>query len=263
MLQCSNLPASEIFKNFLDIATINPVWFPRPVLALITHLDGANAQLFHVEHCGNREWQYQIRWPESRVAEYRDWQPQRSTSGERAIEPLLDPGVLCDVRWRWSENGSDGSEPPWQQPWQEARAHEWGDATAFFHVILKQPRDFRADPLVHAAALVRGLPVAFELAMPQRLAAQKGREVFAVPGTALCKGPGTVLREVGEFICVNDAFCISNAKPSQVALLPVRPRLPSALPYQGMFGVRVGCLSPDEVELLRVFAAAEKEVPHG
>ena len=117
MLQCSNLWASRIFKNFLDIATINLMWFPNPVLALITHLDGANAQLFHVEHCGNRKWQYQIRWPDSRVEDYREWQPLRSTSGEKAIEPLLDPTVIAEVRWRWANENQESRD---QSPDEEA-----------------------------------------------------------------------------------------------------------------------------------------------
>jgi hypothetical protein len=222
----------------------------QEVLALITLLDGANAAMFHVEHCGNRKWQYQIRWPLSRAAEYQEWSAVREAAGEKALEPLMDPTVITEVRWRWADVPPDGEVFP-EEPWQDAVPHEWGESKAWFHVILKQPRDFRVDPLVHAAGRVRAHPIAFELTMPARLAAQSGKEAFTVSGRALGFGPASVLREAGEFVSANDAFSISNAGGSQVTLLPVPPRVPAALPFLGTVAVKVGRLTDEEIELLR------------
>ncbi len=263
-------------KILLDVATISPLWFSQSVLALITQLDGANAQLFHVEHCGNRKWQYQARWPDSPAPEYRDWGPVRSAAGDRALEPLMDPNVICEVRWRWNDDlppDGEGDLAPWESDpssltsdplsslyagWQDAAPHEWGPITASFHVIVKQPRDFRADPLVHAAGLVRGFPVAFQVVMPARVVALARQEILTLTGTALAPGPAAVLRESGEFVSVNDAFSISNEGSSQVTLLPVAARPPSALPPGPCYAVRLGVLPPEEIDLLRSYVADQQ-----
>ena len=254
------------------------------MLALITLLDGANAQLFHVEHCGNRKWQYQARWPASSAPEYRDWGPVRHATGERALEPLMDPNVICEVRWRWEEEpaaiGDQGSEigdaeaPPWENysssspipdprspipsPWITATPHEWGCITCDFHVIVKSPKDFRVDPLIHAAGLVRGFPVAFELTLPSRVVGLSGQEILTLSGTALSPGPAAVLRKPGEFTCTNEHFSVSSAAPSQVTLLPVAPRPPQALPSGPCYAVRLGILPPEEIELLRAYVAEQE-----
>ena len=229
------------------------------MLALITKLDGTNALLFHVEHCGKQAWQYQACWPASRLAALQDWSPSRAVTGERAIEPLADPNVPVLVRWRRvAAAGGEGDAPP-EEPWQDAQPREWGEATVSFHVIVKQPRDFRADPLVHATALVRGLPIAFELVMPRRMVAESGQEILTVSGTALGAGPATVFREPGEFSTSNAAFAISNAGPSQVTLHPVPARPPESLPFSGTYAVKLGTLPPEEIELLRAYVAEREQ----
>lgn len=245
------------------------------MLALITLLDGANAQLFHVEHCVNRKWQYQARWPASSAPEYRDWGPVRHATGERALEPLMDPNVICEVRWRWEEEIpevrhqmpeiSEESAPPWDVTqesalpdlWTAATPHEWGTITCDFHVIVKSPKDFRVDPLIHAAGLVRGFPVAFELTLPARVVGLSGQEILTLSGTALSPSPAAVLRESGEFACTNEHFSVSSAAESQVTLLPVAPRPPQALPSGPCYAVRLGILPPEEIELLRAYVAEQ------
>ena len=246
------------------------------MLALITLLDGANAQLFHMEHCGNRTWQYQARWPASSAPEYRDWGPVRTATGERAIEPLMDPNVICEVRWRWEtekpeariQNPEEEDAPPRETSsldsclWTLACPHEWGAITCDFHVIVKSPKDFRVDPLIHAAGLVRGFPVAFELTLPSRVVALSGQEILTLSGTALSPGPAAVLREPGEFTCTNEHFSVSSAAASQVTLLPVVPRPPQALPSGPCYAVRLGILPPEEIELILAHAQEKaKEVP--
>ena len=261
-------------KANFSIAAINFRCNHRAVLALITLLDGANAQLFHVEHCGNRNWLYQIRFPDSRESAYGEWGPLRRAAGEKALEPLLDPTVVPEVRWAWEEveggelivdgQSADSSSspstlnPPPSTSWSAAIPHEWGDASGSFHVIVREPRDFREDPLIHASAMVRGTPACFELVMPRRRVAESGVEILTVQGTALGgAGPGSVLREAGEFATTTAAFTISNAGPSQVALLPVAPKLPASLPFAGCYAVRLGTLPPEEIELLRAYVAQQ------
>lgn len=141
--------------------------------------------------------------------------------------------------------------------WSEALPHEWGSITCDFHVIIKCPKDFRIDPLIHAAGLVRGFPVAFELALPARVVALSGQEILTLSGTALSPGPSAVLRAAGEFTCTNDQFSVSNAAPSQVTLLPVAARSPQALPAGPCYAVRLGILPPEEIELLRAYVAEQ------
>ncbi len=228
------------------------------MLAVITKLDGANVALFHMEHFGNRKWEFQLCWPGSHVAEFRDWSPPRPAAGELAVAALRDPNVTLLARWRWADDFCGEGEPPPEEPWQDGAPHEWGDATCEFHVIVSQPRDFQKDPHVQACALVRGIPVSFALLLPRRKVALEAPECFTLTGSAIGCGPGTVLREPGEFVSTNDAFSISNAAPSQATLLPVPAKVPESLPLTDLCGVRTGILPPEEIEMLRRYVAEQE-----
>lgn len=257
-------------KIKLSIATNKNLCIYQAVLALITLLDGSNAAMFHVEHCGNRKWMYQCRWPQSSAPEYRDWGPLRKTTGDKALEPMMDPNVIVEVRWRWEDENPESRLQTPENPappsadsassldsglWSLASPRQWGMTTCDFHVIVRAARDFRVDPLIHAVAMVRGVPVSFELVMPPRGVAGEGQEILTVSGTSLDFGPSTVLREAGEFTVSTPAFTISNAGPSQVTLLPVDPAPPRALPFRRGIAVKIGTLPPEEIELLREYAA--------
>ncbi len=247
-------------KHKFGIAAKENPCIHRPVLALITLLDGTNAAMFHVEHCGNRKWQYQLRFPASRAAELRQWGETENAAGETETAPLADPTVIVECRWRWADDVPAGVVAL-PEPWQDAAPHEWGESTAEFHVIVREPRDFQQDPLLHVGGRVRQMPISFELCMPRRLAAQQEQEIITVTGRAMGFGPATVLREVGEFVSRNDAFSISNAGPSQVTLLPVPPCAPASRPFTGTVAVRLGKLPPEEIEQLKAYVAAQPPDP--
>lgn len=263
---------SKIFLEFFSLLRQSAACdYLAAVLALITKLDGANFQMFHMEHSGNQKWSYQVRWPTSRVAEFAAWSPLRTATGNKVTLPLMDPTVPMEARWSWDDGTPATPQTRRQQKsassnpqssianlqFAAAVPHEWGEATCDFHIIIKLLRDFRNDPLIHAAALVRREPCAFEIVMPRRLVAQDGPEILTVSGTALVSGPATVLRGEGEFTCVTDAFSISNAGASQVTLLPVEAAIPCSLPYVPSYAVKLGKLPPEEIELLRQYMAEQ------
>jgi len=212
------------------------------VLALVTILDGANALMFHMEHC-LRSWEYRARWPDSGVEGLRDWQRTRTVAGDSAALVLADLTAGLEVEWRWFEKDEDG-------PWEAAVPHVFGEAEASFVVELLAERDFGPDPAIRAMAMVRGYPACFDIQVPKRR--YPAGAVIAARGAAVNRGPGVVLREPGEFACGNAAFRISNVAASQGALLaaPQGPSLPGENPFRGGFFVKAGRLAPDEIELL-------------
>lgn len=221
------------------------------MLPLITRLDGTNGLLFHVEHWNKRNaWEYQVRWPESRVESLREWGEGVMVSEDHALFVLLDPTVAVEVRWRWGWPGGE---------WEDAALREWGSIECDFQVIVKERRDFREDPVLRVGAMVGSLPAGYDLTLPMRVV--EAGEMVGARGKAVHFGIGNVLREAGQFASGNAAFAISNVGPSQVTLLPAAGNIPESLPFLGTLAVRAGRLSESELVAFRDYLKTQPPLP--
>lgn len=235
MLQCRNLDTSENFKIIFRLATIKPAWFACAVLALIAILDETNALLFHVEHSDNRAWEFHIRQGGG------EWSAALPCAEESAVVPLSHATAPVEAEWRWKD----------EEEWNAAVPHAFGAAAQCEFYVRAEDRhepmlgDFRV------CAAVRGQPSAWVLQMPQHTLAADGPENLTVTGISVCQGIGQVLRAEGEFQCKGGGFTVMNAGPSQAALLPVDSAVPGCLPFRGVFMVRTGRLTDEEIELLK------------
>ena len=240
MLQCRNLEASGFSKKVFQLATSKRAWFARRVLAVIAQLDGSNVLLFHVEHC-SRMWKARVRPAGGQ------WGEEYSSQAESLVVPLVDFTVPVEAEWCYADGAGAGE-------WQAGVPHEFGAAECDFRMRVAEPfvpdhGDFRI------CALVRGHPSVWVLDLPRRRIADEAPEIFSVRGVSVCRGVGQVLREAREFQCQDGPFTVLNSSPSQVALLRVPFAMPRELPFFGLFAVKAGRLSDEEIELL------QKEAP--
>jgi hypothetical protein len=230
------LMGKRIFQNLFTLATIKVSWFACCVLALIAELDGTNALMFHVEQFDNRPWQYRLRAAGSA------WSAEIGESSAESVTVVLPSSrSAVEGQWRWAG----------EEQWQDAVAHQFlPNAECLFHVRSEAPfRQLIGEFRVCAA--VRGHPSVWSLMMPDRMIAEHGPETVTVTGYPLCLGLGQILREEGEFQCKGGGFTVMNAAKSQAALLPVPVAVPGELPFRGLFLVKTGRLTDEEIELLK------------
>lgn len=222
------------------------------MLALIAKLDGSNGLLvFHVEHESDKPWRYRLRWPASSNDSLREWQREREVQGEGVFFPLVDPNVPVEAQWRTGPKAK----------WRTAEPHEFVETTADFVVEIRGQQDFSADPVLRVAAMVRGFPAVFDLAMPRRVVGLTGPERIDVVGTSFYRGPGNLLRKPGDFAYRDEQWSVMSAGPNrQAALLSVAEAKPGANEYRQAVVIRTGALSAEEKEELLRWKAQQN--PH-
>lgn len=220
------------------------------MLAVIAKLDGANGLLFHMEPWSGR-WQYRVRFPASESEALREWGREREVEGAGVFFALSDPNTEVAAQWR---------EPDGE--WRDAAAHEFADTEADFAVELRARRDFRRDPVLRVAGLVRGWVGVFDLELPRRVLAEHGPERFRARGRSHLPGPGSVLREPGDLTHRCEAWSVTNLGPNrQAALLPVAAAVPgSSGPRQAVM-VKAGALSEPERQALLDWVEAQPAAP--
>lgn len=226
MLQCRNQASSGIFKNVFHIATISVWWFACGVLALITVLDGINAMLFHVEHCGNKDWQWRLQGSD-RV---------HQQDGEVCLFPLSFDSLPV-VEWRFCGDGDDS--------WQLAIPHEFvmGRCELEFLVVRGFEIPDEKEQRIDFMGSVRSYSSAWYVLPHKRVFVAGERWVF--PSESISMGVGHVLREPGDFFVKSEEVEVRNTTASDsirevsVSRVGVLPSLPYFMVSAGDAQVQV------------------------
>lgn len=244
MLRCRNQDASRNkneLRQTIGRTTIRSVK-PCCEVGFATRIDGANALLFHMEHCDNRSWRYRVCYPGSETASLREWSWEQVVGEGYVFVGLADPNVSPKFQWRRDDNDA---------PWHEATSYEFSQATETFVVRVSKTRDMTADPVLQCASLVRGFPSVFDLSLPARILAPSGPETLEVAGVSRILGPGQILQRPGEFSLSHGDWSVANRTASgQVTLRNCQPMPPSPSEHFGGVVLHAGRLSEDEIQEL-------------